>query len=259
MGLGWLGLTLAQQLRFWGYNVRGTVTTFEKSEALKQKGLDAYEVFVTEQGVLGNLKGFLEHLDIVVIMIPPGLRRHSGSDYVLKMSNLLDELESAGIHKCLFVSSTSVYGDDQGKVTESDAPRPDSEAGRQLLQVEQLFFMASFRTSIVRFGGLVGGSRQPVRFLAGRTELSGGKAPVNLIEREDCIGILMEIIQKDAFGHIFNAVHPSHPTKDVYYTEKALELGLPIPVFREEEETIFKEVHSQNVLQLLDYEFKKGL
>lgn len=259
MGLGWLGVSLAQQLRFWGYSVKGTVTTHEKAEAFRSKGLDAFEVFVTEQGVQGQAQPFLENLDIVIVMIPPGLRRHSGSDYVLKMSHLLEEIEQAGVPKCIFISSTSVYGDEQGRVTESDAPKPETEAGRQLLQVEQLFFTAPFKTSIVRFGGLLGGSRQPVRYLAGRTQLSGGKAPVNLIQREDCIGILMAIIQKDAFGHIFNAVHPDHPEKDVYYISKAEELGLSAPSYREEDSTTYKEVHSVNVPQLLKYEFKKGL
>lgn len=259
MGLGWLGLPLAQQLQLWGYSVKGTVTTQEKSNSLKNKGLDTYRVFITEQGVQGEIQEFLKHLDVIIVMIPPGLRRHSGADYVLKMSHLLQEVEKAGVSKCIFISSTSVYGDDQGTVTESHTPKPETEAGRQLLQVEQLFFTAPFVTTIVRFGGLLGGSRQPVRFLAGRNDLSGGSAPVNLIQREDCIGILLKIIQKDLFGEIFNAVHPEHPSKAVYYTEKAKELGLPQPSFRKEEPTSYKKVESENLPKLLQYDFKKGL
>jgi len=259
MGLGWLGLPLAQHLQLWGYKVKGTVTTRDKVESLRVKGLDAYEVFVTEQGVQGEPEKFLQNLDILIVMIPPGLRRHSGSDYVLKMSHLLEEIEKTDVTKCIFVSSTSVYGDDQGVVTESDMPQPETEAGRQLLQVEQLFLNASFKTSIVRFGGLMGGSRQPVRFLAGRSDLAGGTAPVNLIQREDCIGILLTIIQKDAFGRIFNAVHPQHPEKATYYIEKAFEFGLPAPSFRNEVGVTYKKVQSLNIPKLLQYEFKKGL
>ena len=255
-GLGWLGLPLAQHLGLLGYKVKGTVTTREKATNLKQKGFDAYELLVTEQGVQGEVHSFLKDISLLVLMIPPGLRRHSGADYVMKMSHFLNEIEKAKISKCIFISSTSVYGDDQGIVSESDAPQPDTEAGRQLLQVEQLFFTASFQTSIVRFGGLIGGSRQPVRFLAGRTDLSGGNAPVNLIHRDDCLGLLKTIIQKDAFGHIFNAVYPDHPKKSSYYTQKANELGITPPQYRNEDNSRYKEVHSENIRKHLEFEFK---
>ena len=258
-GLGWLGLPLAQKLSLLGYKVRGTVTTSDKANTLNKKGFDAYEVFVTEQGVHGEPEAFLKNIDLLVVMVPPGLRRHSGADYVLKMSHFLNEIEKAEVSKCIFISSTSVYGDEQGMVTENDTPKPDTEAGRQLLQVEQLFFSASFETSIVRFGGLIGGSRQPVRFLAGRNDLSGGNAPVNLIHREDCLDIICSIIKKDVFGHIFNAVHPDHPKKADYYSEKAKELGLSPPHYREEDTPVFKEVHSNNVPKLLDYKFKSPI
>ena len=192
-------------------------------------------------------------------MIPPGLRRGTGADYVLKMTHFLEAIEKAKVSKCILISSTSVYGDAQGKVTEADAPIPETEAGRQLLQVEQLFFTASFKTTIVRFGGLIGGSRQPVRYLAGRENLSNGKAPVNLIYREDCIGILTAILQQDGFGHIFNGVHPAHPAKEIYYPKVAAALGLEPPKYASEKTTTFKEVHSVNLLAILDYRFKKEL
>jgi len=78
---------------------------------------------------------------------------------------------------------------------------------------------------------LYGGSRNPVRFLAGRKDLNNGTAPVNLIHREDCIGILKAIIGQDAFGYIFNAVIPQHPSKKEYYTKQAVTLGLEPPTY----------------------------
>jgi len=258
-GLGWLGKPLANTLTTLGYTVKGTVTSTEKATELQKKGINAFPLKITETGVTGEPQGFLKDLDTLIVMIPPGLRRNTGADYVLKMTHFFTEIETVKIPSCIFISSTSVYGDAQGKVTETDLPEPENEAGRQLKQVEQLFFTASPKTSIVRFGGLLGGSRQPARYLSGRTNLSGGNAPVNLIHRDDCIGILTALIQQEAYGHIFNAVHPNHPKKSNYYTEKAKELGMEAPHFAEATHETFKQVDSVNLEQVLGYSFKREI
>lgn len=260
-GMGWLGLPLAQKLQTLGYDVKGSVTSRKKAKTLQNNGYHTLVVEISENGVSGDIELLLANTDFLVIMIPPGLRKYTGADYVLKMSHFLAEIQRSTVQKVILVSSTSVYGDDQEKVTEQDLPRPETEAGRQLLQVEQLFFTSEhLKTTIVRFGGLFGGSRQPVRYLAGRSNLSNGDAPVNLIHRVDCIGILSEIIKQDAFGHIFNAVMPQHPTKRKYYVASAKELNLAPPTYSEESsEEHFKEVNSQNISRILNYSFKKSL
>ncbi|RDK88676.1 NAD(P)-binding domain-containing protein [Marinirhabdus gelatinilytica] len=258
-GLGWLGKPLAAKLKTLGHTVKGTATSLQKATSLQQKGYNAFPLEITETGVNGEPQAFLENLEVLIIMIPPGLRRNTGADYVLKMTRFLAEIEMAKVPKCIFISSTSVYGDEQGTVTETDVPKPENEAGRQLKQVEQLFFTASPATSIVRFGGLIGGSRQPARYLAGRTDLSGGNAPVNLIHRTDCIAILVEILKQQAFGHIFNAVHPNHPLKKDYYTKKAKELGLDPPQYAKNEDRGFKQVGSVTLEKILNYTFLEDI
>lgn len=260
-GMGWLGLSLARHLKTLGYKVKGSVTSEEKAEALRKSGFQAITIVVTEGGVSGPVELLLEDADYLVIMIPPGLRRHSGADHVLKMSYLLSEVERSSVQNVILVSSTSVYGDKQGKVTEKEIPRPETQAGKQLLQVEQLFFTSEkIKTTIVRFGGLFGGSRQPVRYLAGRTDLSNGDAPVNLIHRSDCIGILTEIIKQQAFGHIFNAVLPSHPSKREYYVKVASQLDMIPPQYSAgNSEEKFKQVDSVNISEVLNYTFKHNL
>lgn len=258
-GLGWLGNPLAQHLNLLGYATKGSVTSQDKATTLQQNGIDAYAVNCTEDGVVGPIQGFLKHVETIVIMIPPGLRRNTGADYVLKMSHFLSEILKTQVQHVIFISSTSVYSDTQGLVTEKDIPKPNTEAGRQLFQVEQLFFNAPrLQTSILRFGGLIGGSRQPVKYLAGRTELRGANAPVNLIHRNDCIGIISNIIRQEAYGHIFNGVHPQHPLKKEYYKDKALALKLTPPQFMKiVDEESFKLVDSLHLETILDYTFKE--
>ncbi len=260
-GMGWLGLPMAQQLQWLGYEVRGSVTTSEKAKMMQIGGLNAFTVEISENGIAGEINSFLNGIDILIIMIPPGIRRNTGSDYVLKMVHFLEHIKAANIPKVIFISSTSVYDDNQGAVTEKDIPKPSTENGRQLFQVEQLFFKSDFiETTIVRFGGLFGGNRNPVKYLAGRENLNGGYAPVNLIHRDDCIKILCEIIKQDAFGHIFNSVNPQHPSKKEYYIEKAKEMDLVPPTFSEVKgESVFKKVDSLTLKSILGFSFDTTL
>jgi len=260
-GLGWLGLSFAQSLLSHGYLVKGSVSSVEKALKLQKSGFDAYRLELSERELRGEVNALLANADILVIMIPPGLRRSTGSDYVLKMVHLLEAIEKYELEKVILVSSTSVYSDAQGIVTEKDIPLPSTEAGRQLLQVEQLYFNAPFiESTIVRFGGLIGGSRQPVRYLTGREGLSNGEAPVNLIHRNDCIAILSAIIKQDAFGHIFNAVYPHHPSKKEYYTTKAIEMQLEAPSYSDGPASDeFKEVGSTNLQSVLGFEFQEEI
>ncbi len=260
-GLGWLGQPLAYRLSTIGYHVKGSVTSCEKAVVLQNNGFDAFPMEISEMGVTGEISAFLNNVHSLIIMIPPGLRNNTGADYVLKMSNFLVQILESKVENVILVSSTSVYGDLQGKVSEEDKPHPETEAGRQLLEVEKLFFECEgIRTTIVRFGGLLGGSRQPVKYLAGRKNLNDGNAPVNLVHRNDCISILEEILKQGAFGHIFNAVNPQHPKKSDYYIAKAKELGLEPPTFSEvSSEEIFKQVDSVNLKAILNYTFRENL
>ncbi|SRX52702.1 NAD(P)H-binding protein [Aequorivita sp. CIP111184] len=260
-GLGWLGQPLAYRLNMLGYMVKGSVTTIEKATMLQKNGFDAYPLEISEIGVIGEVKTLLKNADCLMIMIPPGLRKNTGADYVLKMTHLLEAIKESSVEKIILISSTSVYDDSQGNVTENNEPQPDTIAGKQLRQVEELFINSEeLQTTVVRFGGLIGGSRQPAKYLAGRKDLSDGNAPVNLIHRDDCITILIEILKQDAFGNVFNAVNPDHPKKSDYYIQKTKELGLEPPTFAEgDTNEIFKQVDSENLEKILNYSFKTSL
>lgn len=260
-GLGWLGQPLANRLAMLGFTVKGSVTSVEKATLFQKKGFDAFPLEITESGVQGEVNAFLKDTDYLIIMIPPGLRRNSGADYVLKMIHFLETIKEAAVRKVILVSSTSVYDDLQGNVTEKDLPNPQTIAGKQLRQVEQLFINSEeLQTTVVRFGGLLGGSRQPAKYLAGRKDLADGNAPVNLIHRDDCINILVAILKQDALGTIFNAVNPHHPKKADYYISKVKELGLEPPTFAENSSNeVYKKVDSENLKLILGYQCRVNL
>lgn len=263
LGCGWLGLPLAKALLEKDFVVYGSTTSVEKLSILEKAGIHPFLIALSENKITGNLTDFLENSKILIIDIPPKLRVSNTENFVSKIKNCIPFIEKSTVENVIFISSTSVYGEDNLIVTEDTKLNPDTESGKQLVQVEQLLQSNThFKTTIVRFGGLIGEDRNPIRHLAGRKNIENPNAPINLIHQEDCIGIITEIlqqIQKTGWkqSEIFNAVTPFHPSRKQYYTQKALELHLELPEFNIENTTIGKTIASSKVEDILQYSFKK--
>jgi nucleoside-diphosphate-sugar epimerase len=265
LGCGWLGLPLAKSLLDKGFLVKGSTTSIEKMTLLESNGIHAFQITLSENEIQGDLQSFLKNSEILIIDIPPKLRENSNENFVSKIQNLIPFIENSKIEKIIFISSTSVYADETSttlSVTELTKPQPETESGKQLLKAENLLLRSTnFKTTVIRFGGLIGENRHPIHFLAGRKNIENPDAPINLIHQLDCIGIIEEILrqaQKDklGFGEIFNAVAPFHPTRKTYYSEKALELNLLLPEFDESKPSVGKIISSEKVETVLGYHFQ---
>ncbi len=254
LGCGWYGKALAISLVQKGIVIKGSATSTEKLEQLASAGISPFLVqFGADREQFDQ--AFFD-CDILVVSIPPKFRKGETADYLPKIRRMISVILKYQIKKVIYISSTGVYGDRNHEVDELNDPQPDTESGNLLSEAETLFRNeTSFKTAIVRFGGLVGPGRHPGRFFAGKTDIPNGMAPVNLIHLQDCIGISTAIIEKDAFGHTFNAVTPDHPQKADFYKEAALKAGLIAPEFIRELKS-WKIVNSVNLAGLLDYHFK---
>ncbi|WP_298308781.1 SDR family NAD(P)-dependent oxidoreductase [Flavobacterium sp.] len=265
LGCGWLGLPLAKSLLEKEFSINGSTTSVEKIAVLEKAGISSFQINLFEDRIEGNLDLFLSNSQIFIIDIPPKLRGDFKENFVTKIQNVIPFIEKSSVDKVIFVSSTSVYSDDNSIITEETKPNSDTESGRQLLEAEHLLQSNSnFQTTIVRFGGLIGDDRHPIKFLAGRKNIENPEGPINLIHQVDCIGIIETIIglrqaQSDIlnWNKVFNAVTPYHPTRKEYYTQKAIELNLPLPEFDESKISIGKTILSDKVASVLNYEFKK--
>lgn len=232
MGCGWLGLALAKDLLKCGYTVKGTTTSIAKLKTLKKEGIEGFILKLNEDGVKGDIQGFLSHLNTLIINIPPGLKNPKAGNYIFKIELLLNSIQNTTVKNIVFVSSTSVYGNIEGEVTEENKPRPITESGRQLVLCEKLLLENTGQnTTVIRFGGLIGGDRHPINHLAGKTGLQNGEELVNLIHRDDCIHMIKTIMKNSYWNMIFNGVYPLHPSKKEYYTSEALKRNLAAPTF----------------------------
>ncbi|WP_276495957.1 SDR family oxidoreductase [Pontibacter litorisediminis] len=257
MGCGWLGMPLAERLMQHGYAVKGSTTTPEKVDVLLEKDIQPYLLDLDSE-LLDKpaLADFLD-TDTLVLNIPPHLRSDGGEAYFSQMRLLLKFLIESPVNRLLFVSSTSVYQDLNRVVTEDDISFTEElDPDNMLLQAERLFQdREDWVTTVVRFGGLVGGQRNPGRWLAGKTGVLDGDAPVNLIHLDDCVNILYRIIEQERWGKVYNACADGHPPRRNFYTSTAMAMGLEPPQFEDMEATKFKLINSQKLKDDLSYTF----
>lgn len=260
LGCGWLGFPLAKKLLASGYEINGATTSLEKLDLLQKTNINPFLIHVFEDKIEGDFAKFIAKSTILIINIPPKLRGGSTESYFKKIALLVPYIEQSTVEKVVFVSSTSVYNETElynNPITENTTTIPETESGKQLLECENILMQnINFKTTVLRFGGLVGDDRNPIFMLSGKQNIINPDAPVNLIHLEDCIGIIKTIIESDKWNEIYNAVAPFDKTRKQYYEQKAISFGLVPPHFDENKTNLGKKINSQKLILDFDYKFK---
>ncbi|MCH1930676.1 SDR family NAD(P)-dependent oxidoreductase [Shewanella sp. A25] len=239
VGCGWFGFALAKHLVEKGFRVTGAKQQLESLTALRDVGIEAYQLQLGEGAEVvpdpAQVAGLLE-TDFLVVNIPPRLKQ-GNSNYLNELKQLLTLTQNRQYQCIVFISTTGVYPTESKTMTEADA-RAESQSAQILLDAEALFD-GKPETCVVRFAGLVGPKRHPGRFFAGKTDVSGGTAAVNLVHLEDCVVAVTQIIEAKVQGipvaAIYNVCAPQHPTRAEFYTAAAEDLGLIAPTFNQVE------------------------
>lgn len=251
LGCGWFGLPFAKTLVAKGFKVKGSTTQTDKLEQLKAEGIEAYQINLNQTAALPA--DFFD-ADVLFINVPPRAKTAEASSYPEKLKRVAEA--GSKVKEVVFVSSTGVFEDGNFKVDENTTPKPESDSSIALREAEEVFTSKpSFRTTVIRFAGLIGPGRNLARFFAGKAGAPNGKAPINLITLEDCIGLCLHLLQTQKFGEIYHAVTPHHPTRAEFYTKLCEVSGMEKPVFADEL-LAWKEIRSINVGNNLGYSFK---
>ncbi|WP_165823965.1 SDR family oxidoreductase [Pseudochryseolinea flava] len=250
LGCGWLGMAVADRFLREGWQVNGSTTTQEKLSTLTTKGVNAFLVEMNPH-LQGSALDRFFHADVLLVSVPP--RRKAGLTdlYNTQIESLSIALTKTNITRIIFISSTSIYDDLNREVFEEDA-NPSS----YLYRAEQcLFSVENYKTTVLRFAGLIGGDRHPGRFLSGKQNVDGAEMPVNMIHQQDCVNIIMAIVQQDLFGDVFNACADLHPTKKEFYEASSRALNVAPPTFSNNVHTPFKIVNADKLKEKLQYQF----
>jgi len=210
IGCGWLGLPLVRKLREKGHRVISTTTTPEKGEIL----------FDITKDPIPNEINLCSTL--IYTIAPLGLK---------EVENFFNQINKET--KIIFISSTSVYGKNQGRVSEESNFEPNSKNALVLRAAESFLKKNFTKLSIIRPGGLYGEKRHPIYFLTGKKGITTGDEYLHLVSRDDCLNALSKIIEDNLFGEDFNLVSDLRILKRDYYTQMAKKLNLAAPEFLE--------------------------
>lgn len=240
LGCGWLGKALAKSLISDNYSIKGSTTKNENFPVLESLNITPFKIDIESNSP--DVSHFLD-TDVLIIAIT--------SKHTSAFKHLIESIEKSNLKKVIFVSSTSVYENTNSIVTEETLTK-----GTPLAKIEQLFINTNtFQTTILRFGGLYGYDRQPGHFFKSAKPISNPKGYINFIHQDDCINIIKNIIQQEAFGYVFNACTDSHPTRKEFYSHEFKKVGRAAPIFDDSSINQFKIISSEVMKSKLNYEF----
>lgn len=240
LGSGWLGLPLVEHFVQSGYTAKASTRSENRLATIEQSKATAYIVDI--ENISNDIQNFLDS-QILIINIT--------SKNVQSFENLIKEIKLSPIEKVLLVSSTSVYKNLNRVVTEDEGAENENSI---LFQIENLFRVnTNFKTTIIRMSGLIGYSRHPGRWFANKA-IPQPDAPVNLIHRDDCVGIINRVIEQDVWGEVFNACADSHPAKRDFYAYARSLLDSPDPEYAKSGELLYKIVSSEKLQDTLNYQ-----
>ena len=241
LGCGWLGFPLAISLMEQGLSVSGSIRKSEKKALLKSKKINPFIIDIDQEELIDS--GFF-NAEILIIAIP--------SKSTKGFQNLIAQIERSSVKKVIFISATSVYPSSDILIIEEH-----KKLDTPLASIEKLFFSnTNFDTTILRFGGLFGANRNPGNFFKDGRIIKNPEGVVNMIHQDDCIGIILKIIEQGVSNIVFNACADTHPTRRVFYTKMKTELGFEVPVFEENQPIEMKKISSEKLKSMLNYSFK---
>jgi nucleoside-diphosphate-sugar epimerase len=231
LGCGWLGQPLALTLQQSGYPIVATCRSEEKATKLTELGLATKIYNLGEDLAQSHLRSLFSS-QILVLNIPVGRKNPDQKGFLEEIQKLLAYAEHTGIKKVIFVSTTSIYGEPEGVVTETSIPDPQTDSARTNLAIEALVkdYFAD-QCTILRLAGLVGQDRHPAKYLAGKVNLANPNQVVNLVHQQDVISAIQIIIKDELWSHTLHLCAQQHPTRSEYYTFAAKQLGLTPPSF----------------------------
>lgn len=230
-GCGFLGHPVALRWLKEGHAVYALTRSPERAESLASEGISPVLGDITRPESLGNFPA----ADSILFAV--GYDRSAGYEidkvYVTGLANVLDQLDTLP-RRFIYISSTGVYGQTDGRWLDEDSPcQPRRAGGRACLAAEKLLSEHEIapRTVSLRCAGLYGPGRIPrlesVR--AQRAISARGDTYLNLIHVEDAVEAVLAVDRASHPSSVY-VVSDGHPVvRRDFYDELARLLGVAPP------------------------------
>jgi nucleoside-diphosphate-sugar epimerase len=120
--------------------------------------------------------------------------------YVEGLAHVIAAAAKGAARRLIFVSSTGVFGQDDGSVVDEASPAaPKGFSGTTILEGEALLATAPFEATTIRFSGIYGPGRDRlVRIVKSGAAVSekSRAAVTNRIHRDDCARALVHLVER---------------------------------------------------------------
>lgn len=248
LGAGWLGFSLAEKLLQLNYEVNASTTHVENFSAFEQAGLKPFLVQLNDADEIDH--SFWT--ETLILSFPPG-KSGDYSSYAIKVENILKQLPEM-CKRVIMISSTSVYPKKTGHWKEDQLFEAETHEAESILNAEEAVLSSNKQAIILRLSGLVGYERNPARF--GTSRLPANE-PVNMIHRDDAIGVILRLLELEHIQGIFNGCSPAHPSRQAFYTAGAKALGVESPILQTSVDALTRTIDCEKLLALTQYAFQK--
>ncbi|RUR31180.1 SDR family oxidoreductase [Vreelandella nanhaiensis] len=209
IGCGDIGITLGRELIAEGHRVVGVRRNIA---ALKNTGIEPLKLDLNELEEAGA--SALPQADYVIYSVSADRFEESAyqSAYPDGLKNVLSVMEQHDKppRRVFFVSSTSVYGQQEGEEVNEDSPiGPTSFSGKLMYEAEQTLLNHPLPGTVVRFSGIYGPGRDRLIHQVAEGRLAAVTPVIysNRIHRDDCTGIL---------AHLIRCQEKGQPIADLY-------------------------------------------
>lgn len=230
IGCGFLGEAAADLFSARGNRILALVRSAESLSALSGRNFETATCDVTSPSSVNALTPRLRGTPLAVYCVSSG--RGGADDYAaVYRDGLRRVLEAWNPGRVIFVSSTSVYGQNNGEwVTERSPTLPDRETGRILLEAEKIALEVG--GIVARFSGIYGPGRSVLlrMFLSGEAVLEeGGHRWINQIHRDDGASAIVSLGDHGESEGIYNVTDDTPVTQREVYGWMADALKRPLP------------------------------
>jgi nucleoside-diphosphate-sugar epimerase len=236
VGCGYVGLPLGKELVRQRHAVFGLRRSALAANEMQSAGIHPLLADVTQAATFAKLP---RDFDWVVNCAASG---GGGADdyrkiYLEGNCNLIAWLAGSPLKKFIYTSSTSVYGQNDGSlVTENSPAEPDADTAKVLVETEKLLLAAAverrFPAVVLRVAGIYGPARGHwfKQFLRGAARIEGdGARWLNMIHRDDLIGVIIAALENGKPGEIYNATDNEPVSQLTFFEWLAAELKRPLP------------------------------
>ena len=253
IGFGDLARRVTQRVTATGGSVSGLRRT-----VVSEPGVAMHSGDCRDSDLLTTL---LPGHDLVIVSLTPDTYSAAGyrDAYVAPARALHQAIArlSAKPPLVLWVSSTSVYGDQDGQwVDETTPPQPQTASAQALLEAETIIADCATASAVVRFSGIYG--RGSTRLLdqvkAGRCAPATPEHWSNRIHGDDCAGVLHHLALRYISGTALDALYLAsdcQPTP-LHQVHRWLAEQLNVPFICEQPTTDPKPNRRCNNQRLLD-------